>query len=224
MARCRGGATRANQHMDVELSLIFPALDEEEGIVCIIHEAQSALNRLVIKYQIIVVNDVSRDGTEAKVETEMEKTSLATNVHVAERKEVARNGGMCRYCLRGFRASDGHSSERSGTFPDRHWTMRRAVAPGYCCSSRRPLDNSSHAAEAVPAHFQRSDSSPPLVWASVELAGQPAGGSPEDFPVAVLALREHNAANHLLACSKTIPSSHSTIRDSNSAPSSPPVS
>lgn len=58
------------------MSLIFPALDEEEGIVCVIHEPQSALNRLVIKYQIIVVNDVSRDGTEAKVETEMEKTPL----------------------------------------------------------------------------------------------------------------------------------------------------
>lgn len=60
--------------MDVELSLIFPALDEEEGIVAAIHEAQSALDRLVTKYQIIVVNDGSRDGTEAKVEAEMEKT------------------------------------------------------------------------------------------------------------------------------------------------------
>src|SRR5438874_286121 len=51
-----------------ELSLILPAYNEEAGIAQAIVEADDALRRLGISYEVIVVDDGSRDPTAAIVE------------------------------------------------------------------------------------------------------------------------------------------------------------
>ena len=53
------------------LSLILPALNEEAGIAHAIIEADDALRQLGIRYEILVVDDGSRDGTAAIVEQMM---------------------------------------------------------------------------------------------------------------------------------------------------------
>ena len=54
-----------------ELSLILPAFNEEAGIVRAIAEADEALSRLGRSYEIIVVDDGSRDRTSDVVNEEM---------------------------------------------------------------------------------------------------------------------------------------------------------
>jgi dolichol-phosphate mannosyltransferase len=51
----------------VSLSLVMPAYDEAEGIAQVIREADAALSRIVSDYEIIVVDDGSRDGTATEV-------------------------------------------------------------------------------------------------------------------------------------------------------------
>lgn len=50
-----------------ELSLVLPAYDEEAGIARAVVEANDALRRLGLTYEILVVDDGSRDGTAAEV-------------------------------------------------------------------------------------------------------------------------------------------------------------
>src|SRR5947207_15910841 len=45
------------------LSLVIPAYNEEAGIRQAIEEADQALSRLTSRYEIVVVNDGSSDGT-----------------------------------------------------------------------------------------------------------------------------------------------------------------
>lgn len=52
---------------DCELSLVLPAYDEEAGIARAVAEADDALRRLGLSYEVIVVDDGSRDGTPAEV-------------------------------------------------------------------------------------------------------------------------------------------------------------
>ncbi len=53
-----------------EISLIIPALDEEDGIVASVSEAVTALECICSRWEIIVVDDGSRDETQALVRTE----------------------------------------------------------------------------------------------------------------------------------------------------------
>lgn len=55
--------------MSTGLSYIVPAYNEENGIAVTIQRLRKVLGELGIAYEIIVVNDGSRDGTAAQVET-----------------------------------------------------------------------------------------------------------------------------------------------------------
>ena len=58
--------------MSEKLSVVIPAYNEEKNIVHCINELQATLrDKHAIPYEIIVVNDNSRDGTEAVVRAEM---------------------------------------------------------------------------------------------------------------------------------------------------------
>jgi dolichol-phosphate mannosyltransferase len=48
----------------MKLSIVIPAYNEEESIVETIHGIESALSRIQIDHEVLVVNDNSKDGTE----------------------------------------------------------------------------------------------------------------------------------------------------------------
>lgn len=50
------------------ISLVLPAYDEEDCIVGAVREAREALQRIATRYEILVVDDGSRDATAARVE------------------------------------------------------------------------------------------------------------------------------------------------------------
>lgn len=52
------------------LSLVIPAYDEEASILDAVHEALAALEGLVSRYEVLVVDDGSRDSTAERVERE----------------------------------------------------------------------------------------------------------------------------------------------------------
>ena len=52
------------------VSLVIPAYDEEESIVKAVHEALAALSRLADQFEVLVVDDGSRDATASRVTEE----------------------------------------------------------------------------------------------------------------------------------------------------------
>ncbi|MCJ7838423.1 MAG: glycosyltransferase, partial [Burkholderiales bacterium] len=51
--------------MNIELSVVIPVYNEEQGLAALFARLYPALDRLDIAYEIVFVNDGSRDGSAA---------------------------------------------------------------------------------------------------------------------------------------------------------------
>jgi glycosyltransferase involved in cell wall biosynthesis len=80
------------------LSVFFPAYNEEQNIVQTVQKAVAVLEKLTIKWEIIIVNDGSKDDTK-KVSEKIAK--LNKNISVVNKE----NGGYGSALRAGFKAS-----------------------------------------------------------------------------------------------------------------------
>ena len=78
---------------DIAISLVLPAFNEQDCIVVGLREADAVLRKLVSEYEIIVVNDGSKDETAEKVRIEMLNT---TSIRLIEHKTNLGYGAALR--------------------------------------------------------------------------------------------------------------------------------
>ena len=94
-------APRAAQRLPGSLSLVLPAYNEESNLEAVVHDALAVLPAYADRFEIIVVNDGSRDRTGA----------IATSLAAADRRvrliSHERNRGYGAALTSGFRASSG---------------------------------------------------------------------------------------------------------------------
>lgn len=114
------------------LSVVIPAYNEEKNIVKCLQELRAALCPRKIPYEVIVVNDNSRDGTRQVVEAEMEIDPAVRIVHRTP------PGGFGRAIRSGIDAVRGdivviHMADCSDDANDLVVYYRKIVDEGYDC-------------------------------------------------------------------------------------------
>jgi glycosyltransferase involved in cell wall biosynthesis len=87
--------------MSVTLTVILPAFNEEAGLRAAVNAYSSALDAIEPDYELLIVNDASRDGT-ASIADELARTH--DRVHVVHH---ATNQGQVQAILNGIRAARG---------------------------------------------------------------------------------------------------------------------
>src|SRR5437762_42779 len=91
-----------NKRVDpVELSVVIPLYNEEENIPELYRRVRSSLDSLCISYEVILVNDGSKDGTADMVEELQRKDPRLVAVH------LSRNFGHQPAVCAGLDASEG---------------------------------------------------------------------------------------------------------------------
>lgn len=85
----------------IDLSVVIPAYNEERNLAATIREVAGMLERRAWKFEIVVVDDGSTDGTARTVET------LARENHGVVLSTNGRNMGMARAFLRGVEQAQG---------------------------------------------------------------------------------------------------------------------
>lgn len=66
--------------MNIELSVVIPVYNEEQGLAALFARLYPALDRLDIAYEIVFVNDGSRDGSAALLREQFQRRPDVTRV------------------------------------------------------------------------------------------------------------------------------------------------
>jgi len=94
-----------------EISVFFPAYNEEKNITSTVIKAQTKLNSIAKKYEIIVVNDGSSDQTDAKVKALIKKNNRIRLISHSPNQgygAALKTGiSQCKYNLICYTDSDG---------------------------------------------------------------------------------------------------------------------
>lgn len=89
----------AGEKLIDSLSIVVPVYNSEESIPVLLARLQEVLPQLASRYEVILVNDGSRDGTEAVLDRESSRYSWAVPIH------LMRNFGQHNAILCGIRAA-----------------------------------------------------------------------------------------------------------------------
>src|SRR5207237_3160323 len=77
---CRPGLTRGKAYIELKLPVVIPVYNEEEGLAARFARLYPALDALGLSYEVILVNDGSRDRSAAILREQFARRPEATRV------------------------------------------------------------------------------------------------------------------------------------------------